>query len=433
MEEVVLKKFLKTLSPFTGIAGFVSGGDYINGDAYYHSYGAINSDISIIVGKPLAFKISLRSSGGGLTINEALFSTFGELVERYSSCFYNKNDLIFSSYKRIKDKAIDINEISLFHEEQYKQENFPFVKLDENLEIHWTHCYDITENEYKLYPARLVYMPFLEKEPNIGFTTSNGLSNHTNFFRAVLNGLYEIIERDAFMLAWAGHLDLPKIKINKELESYIRKIFPPNYEFHFIDITSDLGIPSIWVIVKINTDFGDCIFSATSCRGTYSLAIKKVLKEVGQVGIYIRALVNERRKNGWNPSFEDVKSFDDCMAFYNIKKEYIEPAFGKYLNKEPDLEVNFNENEKELKEKDEILSEIKRIIKIFKQKHYNVLIKDMTSPDIRELGFYVVRIISPQLVPIHAEYKYPLLGSRRIYELTGKHFHQLNKFPYPFP
>lgn len=78
-------------------------------------------------------------------------------------------------------------------------------------------------------------------------------------------------------------------------------------------------------------------------------------------------------------------------------------------------------------------------IQNFRNKGYNVVLCNLTTPDIREAGFFSVKIMSPQLIPLHGNYNYGFFGGKRLYEVPEKlgykvkDFDELNKFPHPFP
>jgi len=73
-------------------------------------------------------------------------------------------------------------------------------------------------------------------------------------------------------------------------------------------------------------------------------------------------------------------------------------------------------------------------------KEYDVIYVDITAPKIGKYGVKVVKVIIPQLQPLHLDEKYPYLSFRRLYEapvdmgvLTrAKTFNELNKIPHPF-
>lgn len=401
-------------------------------DPLITSMGNKIGDTTLINGE----KCSGRSSGCGFNIEETYMSTIGETVERYSCAFYNKKDLTYSSFNKLDIKHIKPSEYALFHENQHKlfsKNNFKMQKFTDETEIYWDICKDLTNGNECYCPASYIYLPWSLDNNFISTSTSTGLSSHTNYYKAVLTSLYEVIERDSFVLTWHQKITNKKIIITKEIRSYINEIFPSEYEWHFFDMTYDIKVPSVFGICIGKAEFGDFVIVATATRSTLSDALKKVIMEVAQSLPYYRYL-NVKRK-GWIPSddFNKLLNFEDHSLFYNRKQEYMH-VFDDWRNAEENTLIDFNQ-----KDDQSAFQNCRKIIKILKDKEYNVLLKDLTTPDINQCGFYCIRIVVPQLLLMSGAYPFYHLGSKRLYEvpkemgLKPKTFENLNKYPHPFP
>ena len=84
-------------------------------------------------------------------------------------------------------------------------------------------------------------------------------------------------------------------------------------------------------------------------------------------------------------------------------------------------------------------AQIHKVLSMFKDKGYNVLFKDLTTPDVSELGFYSIKVFIPQLIQMSGVYPLYFHGGKRLYEvpkIMGYHSHDydnLNIYPHPFP
>jgi len=82
---------------------------------------------------------------------------------------------------------------------------------------------------------------------------------------------------------------------------------------------------------------------------------------------------------------------------------------------------------------------IVRINSILKDKGYNFLVNDLTTPDVNQAKFYVLRVVVPQLLLLSGAYGLYFSGGKRLYEVPEKFgyktfdFDNLNSFPHPFP
>jgi ribosomal protein S12 methylthiotransferase accessory factor len=76
-----------------------------------------------------------------------------------------------------------------------------------------------------------------------------------------------------------------------------------------------------------------------------------------------------------------------------------------------------------------VLADLEYCIERLGDAGYEVIVADITTPEIAEVGFSVVRVIVPGLIPLHSDHRYPFLGARRLSAVP----YPLNPFPHPFP
>lgn len=424
-----LNNGIKTISNEIGLLYHMMKLPRMNLDPSLLSFGVWPSNTEFLGGE----KFGGRSSGCGYQWDNAVLSTIGETVERYAPAFYNKNELIRSSFKDLGKNAVHPSEYALFHEEQFKDKRFMIKKFDEEIELTWCPMHDLTTGETSYVPGQFIYMPYNQDKHFVTANTSTGLSAHTNFYKALLGGLYEVIERDSFVLTWMQNLVPQKIKITSQIQEHLNKCFPGNYEWNFFDITYDLETPSVFGICFGEAEYGKFVAVGTSSRGTFGEALQKVIQEVGQAVPYFRYLLGERKN--WTPSddFNELQNFEDHSILY-LKRPELLTVFDKWRNAKEEKVVDLWE-QKTLDDKDEI----KRIVKALAKNNCNVLVKDITTPDIRQLGFYSIKVFVPQLIQMAGAYPFYFNGGERLYSVPKKlgypsnDYSGLNKFPHPFP
>lgn len=429
MSITALNKGLHTISNEIGILYQVFKLPRMNNDPLMVNYGIWAADTEYLSGG----KYGGRSAGCGFEWEEAVLGTIGETVERYASAFYNKEDRHVCSYKELDGPKIHPSEFALFHDEQHKDERFKIQKFTEDIELSWFQTTDLTNGENTWLPGQFIYMPFGADKNIITFGTSTGLAAHTNYYKAILSGLYESIERDSFVITWMQQLKGRKIRINSDIQQYIDSGFPTAYEWHFFDISLDLEIPTVFGICFGESEFGKFVAIGASTRATYGEALKKTIQEIGQAVPYFRYLLGE--KKDWTPpeDYNMIQSFEDHSIFYTKKPE-LWPVFDHWINEPETFDVDFNEpaprNDKE---------QIRHMVQIMKNKGYNVLVKDVTTHDVRQLGFYSIKTFVPQLIQLAGAYPFYFSGGKRLFTVPGtlgqenKDYHGLNKYPHPFP
>jgi len=421
----------KIISSRVGILHHIGKLPRLSGDPKLISFGTWASDTTKLKGE----KYEGKSSGCHSNIFDSFMGTVGETVERYCAAFYDLSKMVKASYHGLSEKAIHPSEFALFHSEQHKlfrEKGYKVHPFDEETELYWDACHDIANNKEIYCPSAFIYMPWTIEQKWITTGTSTGLAAHVNWHKALLTALFEIIERDSFVITWYQKIIAPKIIIDKDIHAHLSKNFPSNYEWHFFNITYDLEMPTIFGICYGESEFGKFIAVGTATRGTLGGALRKVIQEIGQSVSYFRYLYGEKKE--WIPDeFHKLRDFDEHAIFYN-KRPDLRHVFDDWRNAIPCLKIDFNE-----REEDNAQGIIKQILEILKKKGYNALVKDITTPDANQAGFYSLRVVVPQLLPLGGAYHFYFLGGKRLYEVPSAmgykshSYDNLNKFPHPFP
>ena len=417
------------ISSELGILHHISKLARLNGDPLMTNYGTWPCDIKFLNGA----NFMGNSAGCGFDWMDSYLGTIGETLERYCASFVNKYDLELCTYKQVKAKSILPSEFSLFHESQYKQSNFPYKKYTEDLPLLNTTAFDIVEGHEVLVPAQFVYLPFSLDSDYITMGTSTGLAAHTDFYKSILIGLYECIERDSFSITWYQSINPPKIIISPEIQNFIDSHFRISYEWHFFNVSYDLKVPSILGFCFGKSEFGDFIAVGSATRFTYGEALVKVIKEIGQAIPFFRYLLNENPNPDYLKDFSLINDFDKHAIFYTYRKD-LSCTFDYYKNAKPVFYVDINEVSDKLP-----INQLQEICKLFEEKKYNILVKDITTCDTEKLGFYATKVFCPQLIPLSGSYSSYFLGGRRLYSVpkifgyNSFDYAELNKNPHPFP
>jgi bacteriocin biosynthesis docking scaffold, SagD family len=426
---------LDLISSEYGIIKYLIGPMRQSSDPKAISYGVDTADITKLAPKetyPHSAAVKLKSSGCGFNNEMALMSTIGEVIERYCATIFDENEIIKNSYSEVSEFSIDIGEYALFHSKQYSEPHFELIPFTPDVEIAWVNTIDLTNGKEVLCPAQLIYLGYTKDSNHINFPTSTGLACHSDPYQAILNCLYESVERDSFTITWENEIVPPKIIIDHSIQKFIDQFFPVKYEWHFFNMTYDIFLPTVLCLCFGKSDFGDFVVVSAATRSNFSSAIKKAILEAAQGIPFLRWQLDERRD--WNPkTFSEITSFEEHPLFYHKNKK-IWTVFDKYRKAIPTQEhVIVKPNEINTQD------EVARIIKMFKDKGYNVLYKDLTTPDIKAKNFYVIKTYIPQLIQLGGVYPYYYRGGKRLYSVPSKcgyikkEYEQLNPIPHPFP
>lgn len=395
---------------------------------------AISSEVSMISGH----EATRFNSGAGLTLKEACLSAVGESIERYACTFINKNGLVKGTYKDLTNSGFNLanpTKFAFYHEKQYKQRKMPFKKFDKNANINWTTAKSLTSNQNVYVPAACTYLPYYpdKDEDLIWFPISTGLSCGKNLDEAILKGIYEVIERDAFSIMWFNKLSMPLIDFDsdEEIKKLIEERFNvPNCQLYMVDMTTEIGIPAVFGILSENSHG---LLVAASVRWTKKDAVKKTLMELAQGRITWKKDFVKGIDKKYREDYLDVKDFNDHVNLYTnySMKDNAKFAYSSSQKVKLDEQITNKSNAEKIRE----------IVNRLDNLGYEILVKDLTTSDVEKCGFKVVRVLIPGLTEISNDQEYLRLGGERIYSVPVKlgyrkrplTYDELYRAPHPFP
>ncbi|HME25304.1 MAG TPA: YcaO-like family protein [Acetobacteraceae bacterium] len=401
------------------------------------SFGTLISNTS----RYSAHQCSTRSGGAGLTRHQAFAAAIGEAIERYCSNFYNPEELLLCGYHELPEEGVSPESFVLFSERQYSQESFPFQRFTRTSSICWTRGYSLVDQRWKFVPACFVFLPyaFQTGETPIGPTISTGLACATSVEEAILLGIYECIERDAFTIMWLNKLSMPLVKnITSDVQIgdlCRRKFYASNIDYSICDITSDIEIPTFYTLALGNSTEGwlACVGSATRLNGRE--AITKTLIEASQGRQYLRYVLREEQEWDCGNNFCNVRSFDDHARLYSSMPELTDRLlFAREGQERQVCEIgNFSTGR--------VVEDINLCVKKLAEKGFDVIIADVTTREVATVGFSVVRVIIPGLQPLHGDHNLRFLGGKRLYQVPRRlgftdsdtKEEDLYPWPHPFP
>src|SRR5262249_20702664 len=137
----------------------------------------------------------------------------GEVIERYCAGLADPGALRLSSYRAASFACVRPSEFALYTAEQHAQPWFPFARLDDDTPLRWAEALDLTDRRPRFVPAAKVFVPYapLDGEPLIAQSITTGLASHSTWEDAAINAICEVIERDAFTIAWQARMAIPHI------------------------------------------------------------------------------------------------------------------------------------------------------------------------------------------------------------------------------
>ena len=258
--EATLAKYRHLVSPVSGVVTWLRR-TTDETDPWLHVYWAGgNQGMRSRSLSSLRRSLRSKSAGKGSTREQSEVSALCEAIERHSGA--RAGDEIrrrgrFIDFA-VEDEAVHPNAVQLFSDSQLDDaesinaKGHPYnvvpPRLDPDAEIDWTPVWSLTQQRQRYLPTSMLYsMPAEQRGPADLIADSNGCAAGNTLEEAILQGFYELAERDAFAIWWYNRLRAPAVDLASFDDEYLASA-PDRYagyerELWMLDITSDLGIP----------------------------------------------------------------------------------------------------------------------------------------------------------------------------------------------
>ncbi|MGN0350933.1 MAG: YcaO-like family protein [Roseburia sp.] len=223
-----------------------------------------------------------HSHGKGINKKQAYFSASFEMFERLSARYFGEKELICGTFHELEPYCADVSDMTkvVDHVETV------YDCFDKDKEVDWVWGYSLVENRPKLIPASLVFLSRNTFKGNFAPIGSSGMSAGATIKDAILQGLFELLEHDAWMIGQANTVRLPIIEYNglqnTELKEVISKIKNKGFEIISRDYTNDIGIPVIRTWIANPKDYANYAFSGFGASIYPELALERSITEAVQ-------------------------------------------------------------------------------------------------------------------------------------------------------
>jgi ribosomal protein S12 methylthiotransferase accessory factor len=432
-----LRRLETLVSPYTGLIGTADEVLSAPDDIRAFTFSCESADANGLIGHPVS------GLGGGSSANRhaARAAALGEAVERYSAaCLPRADDLVFASANELGSEAVEPERFVLFHENQYRQTGFPYERFTRSTKVSWVRGASLTTGEQVFLPVQIVLLraPVASDEPRICQATSNGLACHATLEEATLGGLFEVVERDAFLITWMNRLSLPRLTWAAspglgELERLY--LAPTGLGYAAIDLSAFWRVPTVMGVVRSNSPEQAALGVGASSAKTIEEAVWKALDEAAHVRTWARNLLFLQPNRIFEPDFSDVRDFVDHVRCYAEHSHARHAAFLDAAEETRDVGQVAPIGGTSVTEA------IGAILERLAAEGVSAYVVDVTAPDVRAAGLRVAKVVAPELCPLDVDHRARFLGGARLYRAAFQlglrtaplSADDLNPFPHPFP
>ena len=377
-------------------------------------------------------------AGRGLTDGEAALGAIAEAVERYCAAHVDPRTLRRATWAEIQDGAIAPTDCVLYSARQYADGSAPAAAWVPDEPITWMTVRELPSGREILVPAGLVYMTQVSGDPRdvLCQVTSNGLAAGDSDAMAALHALYELVERDGFLITWMQRLPAPEIDVpalGGIVETIRRRYARDGVTVRAFDISTDIPIPVVMAIALDDSGDAPATQVALGCHLDPGVAVRKAVTELCQ--LRRGALARYRAGPVFAPpaSYQHVRTLHDHSAFLAPVERREEWAF--LLNSGRTRRIDEMANHST----GSVAGDLSACVGMLTAAGCRIAVADLTTADIASYGFRVVRAIATGLQPIHFGSGFERLGGRRLFDVPRAMGHarsarteaELNPCPHP--
>jgi ribosomal protein S12 methylthiotransferase accessory factor len=298
------------------------------------------------------------------------------------------------SYRQLRASAVHPNACMLFSDSQYEQRRawnargLSYARvadpLDEDLVIDWTPVWSLTAQEFRYLPTAYCYFGYpLATGAYHCLPDSNGNAAGNTLEEAILQGFFEVVERDGVCLWWYNRLRRPGVDLDSLDDPYVQKL-RAHYralerDIWVLDLTSDLAVPTFVAISRARGP-SEKILVGFGAHFDPKIAIVRALTELNQFLVMVRTLENSGERSSDEPA---VQEWLTTATLDN--QPYLRPDATLPPRKYGSFEQTSIWS-------DDFREDVLRCQQMVEQRGLEMLVLDQTRPDI---GLPVAKVIVP--------------------------------------
>lgn len=385
--------------------------------------------------------------GYGSHYEEALIKYVGESIERYSTLVGSvlTEDMVeYGTYHEIckKGKTMPIKYMDVFTDEQIQTiKERHLILCDKHVTeedvIGWIKCPSLFNPDEKIYvPMQMLFIGY-ENKRSIGEyryipAFSTGTASHKTYYKAMENAIIEYMQIDAFMLNWYTGRKCKRVVIDDEhVLSIMRKhgLLDKDCPFEIIPLyltLPDMYLPNFSVALKRKDKKTPYVLVGVQADLDPIHGLLRGIMEALPIAqsafyntVFYQESVDQVTKD--NPQFNDL---DQNVLFYAMphRTEEKDQLFYGQIEGEIKLSEIKSVNQSSAKEN------IQYLINQLKHVSEYAVFLDITPPETRERGWYVSRVLVPEILEMCIP-DYPFANHPRMLEYGGVK----NEYPHPMP
>ncbi|WP_051466564.1 TOMM precursor leader peptide-binding protein [Actinomadura oligospora] len=384
----------------------------------------------------------------------ASLTAVAEALERHAGSHLCGRSTVKAAYADIADHALDPRTLGLYPDPWYDQPGFHYNRFDPDQLASWVWGYSFATSRPLLVPATYAYYGARTRaEPGWVYECSNGAALGSRLSEAILYGLLEVAERDAFLMTWYGRLPVPKVDLDSVADrripltvAQIRQTL--GYEVMAFAMPMEQGVPAFWVMAVDRSGEGGRPHALCGA-GAHPNPEQALHSALMELFVFVQGAADPGRDSAKDPARDDrlqamlddpdqVRDMPDHHTLYGHPDAW--PRLDFLPVDAPGWPLA------ELVEPwpvhRDLNDDLSELVGRYLSTGLNVIAVDTTCPDLKAGGLASAKVIVPGAASMTFGHRYRrvhalprLLSVPRLLGYRDRDLRpdELNPFPHPFP
>ncbi|MDY7103223.1 MAG: YcaO-like family protein [Actinomycetota bacterium] len=353
-------------------------------------------------------------------------AAIGEAVEWYAANLVPRDLLRARARDLPPHERVDPAELALYSPDQLAADGFPFVPFTDDVEVRWSTGTALFDGSRRFVPASVVHLAYTTGattgQPLMNFPVNAGIAAGADGHDPVHAALAEVVERDALAEAWTFGAPLVPLRIPwwfaRELGA------GDGAEWTFLRLPTRVACPGVLAVVRdrrrrlvgvgaaVRADAVDAARKASAeamvaLSGAVGIEHSDLCPFAGS-GEHGGPLVPWREDRTYRSAYRD--DWHDVVDITCHAQLYVDPAMVDALDRRLG-QLTADADEVALEDVP-TLDGPHRIAERLVAAGFDPVVVDVTTSDVRSLGWRVVRAVVPGLRAT-APAAFPYLGETR--------------------
>lgn len=368
---------------------------------------------------------SLFLSGAGTGSNKKKSTRLSEYeaLERVANSI-NCRKVVIESGKNQESLIADMDHFPKLS----NSEKSPNINYSKDETSCWVECIELPSKKTKLIPAGFIYLFNDDQFYGDMMVTpiSTGASLHDNYIDAIINGIYEVIERDGIALTWL--LNNVNGDVSHLFSEDEKRVFSNKFlgEVKFYDVSTVEGVITICAHARANYS-KNCKNVLMFCSSINFEDIKQKLKKE-LISVMFSFYTNETSYDS-KTDFTQFVSVNQSGTF--MARDFNDQYFD-FFKDVPKIDPEYHSYNRSSSK-----NELNHLLALLDDENFTIYATDISCREVLDKKCCAVKVVIPEAQPISFVYNSRYLSSNRLVkkakEKYGNNYEEkINRMPLAF-